>query len=351
MPVRADSLTTVLAWLAGADASTEVRGRLAGAVAAVGSAKEAAEHADVQAVSASIQPLHRDLLAAVRSHPEDSLLRRRLEPALVRASPADLFGPHVDNRARYLAALDQALAAVQDAAGSGRSELNAIAGGLREALRPLQAVPDKIRSLFARFGIDVDGRDLREITKGIFDLLEPSRLLAPLTAAFAALREKLSAVVRDGVLAPVRKAIADLQGVLAVLDISFLASDLQAIHDAVLAEIDALLPSALFGPIVDSFEQTQQTILAFDPLGAARAAVDAMKAAVAEVVNDFRPTTIFAPLLDVYDHIMQIAGGLDVKNLLEPISDGRHGSRNREPSTTVSTWTADALGELQAALP
>ncbi len=349
LPVRADAFTTVLGWLAGADAAAEVRGRLGEAAAAVESAKDAAEHADVQALSASIQPLYRDLLAAVRSHPEASLLRRRLEPVLVRTAPADLFGPHVDNRARYLAALDQALAAVQEAAGSGRSELNAVAGGLREALRPLQAVPDKIRALFARFGIDVDGRDLREITKGIFDLLEPSRLLAPLTAAFAALLAKVSALVRDGLLAPVRQAIADLQGVLAALDISFLATDLQAIHDDVLAEIDALSPSALLGPIVDSFEQTQQAILAFDPLGAARAVVDAMKAAVAEVVNDFRPTTIFAPLLDLYDHILQIAGGLDVKNLLEPILTALH-----EIETQLDDGldrTADALDKLQAALP
>ena len=212
LPVRADAFTTVLGWLGGADATAEVRARLAGAAAAVEAAKEAGEHADVQAVSASIQPLHRDLLSAVRSHPEDSLLRRRLEPALVRSAPADLFGPHVDNRARYLASLDQALAALQEAAGSGRSELNAVARGLNEALRPLQAVPDKIKAFFARFGIDIAGRDLREITTGIFDLLEPSRLLAPLTAAFVALRSKLSALVRDGLLAPVRQAIADLQG-------------------------------------------------------------------------------------------------------------------------------------------
>ena len=133
-----------------------------------------------------------------------------------------------------------------------------------------------------------------------------------------------------------------------MLDISFLATELQAIHDDVLAEIDALHPSALLGPIVDSFEQTQATILAFDPLGAARAVVDAMKAAIAEVVDDFRPTTIFAPLLEVYDHILR-----------------RRRPRRQEPARAdpdalheIETQlddgldrTADALGELQAALP
>ena len=170
---------------------------------------------------------------------------------------------------------------MQEAAGSGRSELNAIAAGLRDALRPLQAVPDKIRALFARFGIDVDGRSLGEIVDGLFDLLEPSRLLAPLTAAFAALTGSCRRSSATACSRPLRHAITDLQGVLAVLDISFLATDLRRSTTTCSAEIDALRPSALLGPIVDSFEQAQQAILTFDPLGAARAAVDAMKAAVA----------------------------------------------------------------------
>jgi hypothetical protein len=349
VPVRADAFTTVLGWLAGEDAGAEVRGRLDGAVAALASTKEAVEKADVQAVAASMQPLHRDLLAAVRSHPEQSLLRLRLEPVLLRATPSDLFGAHVDNRTRYLAELDQAHAALQEAAGSGRSELGALTTGLRDALRPLNAIPDKVRSLFARFGIDVDGRSLGEILKGFFDLLEPSRLLAPVTDAFTALRAKTSSLVRDGLLAPVRNAVTDLQGLIAALDISFLIADLRAIFDDVLAQIDALMPSALLGPIVDSFEQTQQTILAFDPLGAARAVVDAMKAAVAEVVNDFRPTIIFAPILDLYDHVLQVASGLDVNNLLQPVLTALHDIETQLDEGLDRT--AGALDQLQAALP
>jgi hypothetical protein len=159
----------------------------------------------------------------------------------------------------------------------------------------------------------------------------------------------VSALVRDGLLGPVRHAITDLQGVIAALDISFLTTELQSIHDELLADIDALRPSALLGPIVDSFEQTQQTILGFDPLGAGRAVVEAMKAAVAEVVNDFRPTTIFGPILDLYDHILEIASGLDVKNLLQPVLTALHDIEAQLDEGLDRT--ADALDELQAALP
>lgn len=349
VPVRADAFTTVGRWLSGADAAAEVRDRIAGAAAALAAARAAADRADVQALSAAVQPLYRDLVAAVGSHPADSALRRRLDPALALADPANLFAPHADNRTRYLAELDAALAAVNGAAGSGRSEVGAVAGGLRDALRPLTAVPDKLRALFARFGIAVDGRDLREILSGLFDLFEPSRLLAPLTGAVAALEGKVADVAHQGAIGPVRTAVQDVQTAIADLDISFLATELQGIHDDLLAQIDALKPSTLLADVVAAADGTKQAILDFDPLGAARAVVDAMKQAVEEVVNDFRPTVIFAPILDLYDHILRIASGLDVKQLLQPVLDALHDVETQLDDGLDRTATA--LDSLQAALP
>jgi hypothetical protein len=58
---------------------------------------------------------------------------------------------------------------------------------------------------------------------------------------------------------------------------------------------------------------------------------------------------IFAPILDVYDHILKIAGGLDVKKLLQPVLDAL---RDIEAQLDDGLdRTADALGKLQAALP
>ena len=349
VPVRADAFATVARWLGGADAAAEVRSRLAAAVSALEQARAAVAAADVQPLVGRLQPLHRDLLTAVQSHPAGSLLRDRLEPLLERASPAELLGVHVANRERYLGELDEALGALRPAASSGRSEVNAVAGGLREALRPLNALPDKVRALFARFGVDVDGRDLREILGGLFDRLEPSALLAPFSAAVARLKSKLSALVRDGLVGPVRQGVTDVQQLLAALDIGFLVTELQSLHDELLAQIDGLKPSVLLADLVASVEQTQQTILDFDPLGVARAAVDAMRQAIEEVVNDFRPTKLFAPILDLYDHVLKIAGGLDVKSLLEPILTAL---RDIEAQLDEGLdRTADALTRLQAALP
>ena len=74
-----------------------------------------------------------------------------------------------------------------------------------------------------------------------------------------------------------------------------------------------------------------------------------MRQAIEEVVNDFRPTKLFAPILDLYDHVLKIAGGLDVKSLLEPILTAL---RDIEAQLDEGLdRTADALTRLQAALP
>jgi hypothetical protein len=349
LPVRADAFATVAAWIGGADAAAQVKQRLDGAVAALEAARTAAEHADLQPLVGRLQPFHRELVAAVETHPAESLLRTRLDPLLAAVSPVELLGANLDNRARYLGELDEPLAAVRGAAGSGRSELGAVTTGLREAFRPLQAAPDKVRALFARFGVDVDGRDLREILRGLFDRLEPSVLLAPLTTTVAALKGKVAALVRDGLVGPVRQAISDVKQLLATLDLGFLTTELKSLHDELLADIDQLKPSTLLADVIASVQQTQETILGFDPLGAARAAVDAMKQAIEELVNDFRPTKLFGPILDVYDHILKIARGLDVKNLLEPILTALDDIKAQLDEGLDRT--ADALDRLQAALP
>jgi hypothetical protein len=288
-------------------------------------------------------------LDAVRSHPEGSPLRRRLEPLLAAADPLELLGGTLDNRTRYLAALDDAITRVGRLAASGRSELGAVARGLREALRPLGAIPDKLRAVLARFGIDPTAGDLRGMLQSAFDTLRPGRALAPLSVAVTALKAKLRGLVEQGFVAPLRVAVADLQAVIAALDVSFLGTELTAIHAEVAGEIAALRPSALLGPTVDAVEETQQTLLDFDPLGAAQNAVEAMRDAVTEVAEDFRPTTIFAPVLDVYDHILDVAGGLDVRRLLEPILLALEDIEHQLEEGLGRT--ADALKALQEALP
>ena len=285
---------------------------------------------------------------AVAAYPEESLLRLSVDPVLAGASPLERLGTAVDNRARYLAALENASALLRREAGSGRSELTAVAAGLREALRPLTAVPDRVRALFARFGLDVAGKSLGAIA------LETLEACSPLAGAGAALAggrrvqgESRGAPGRGLSSAPARQVVGELEALLAAIDISFVRTELEAVHAEVVAEVEQFRPSTLLGELVTSAEETLAVVAAFDPLGAVTAVIEEMKAAIEDVVDNFRPTDLFGPILETYDEILAAASGLDVRNLLAPVLEAL--AEIELQLEEGLTETAAALTQLQGA--
>ena len=115
----------------------------------------------------------------------------------------ELLGTTVDNRNRYLGALTNLQTELRGLAASARSELTAISSGLRDALRPLAVIPDRIKALFIRVGLQVSpGKSLRELVGELFDLVTPARLLAPLSPAIATLKAKVATLVHTVLVAP-----------------------------------------------------------------------------------------------------------------------------------------------------
>ena len=349
LTARADSFATVRSWLGGDDPAAEIRGRLEGAATAVEGALDVVRSVDPEPLVAALQPVYRDLVAAIAAYPEESLLRLSVDPVLAGASPLERLGTAVDNRARYLAALENASALLRREAGSGRSELTAVAAGLREALRPLTAVPDRVRALFARFGLDVAGKSLGAIALETLEVLRPSRALAPLSLAVDAFKAKVAALLGAGVFGPARQVVGELEALLAAIDISFVRTELEAVHAEVVAEVEQFRPSTLLGELVTSAEETLAVVAAFDPLGAVTAVIEEMKAAIEDVVDNFRPTVLFGPILETYDEILAAASGLDVRNLLAPVLEAL--AEIELQLEEGLTETAAALTQLQGALP
>jgi hypothetical protein len=316
---RADAFEAARRWIGGGDPAAEIRARLADAAARLQRALEVVSSVDPQELVAAAAPVHRSLVAAVQAHPEDSLLRLTADRVLAGADPLALLGTAVDNRVRYLSVLEEAAATVTTLAGSGRSELTAVSTGLREALRPLTAVPDQVRAVFASFGVDVEGKSIGQIVEETIEFLRPSRSLAPLDTVVARLKEKIAALVHDGLVAPAQATVGDLQALLGALDITFVRTEIEAIYSDLVDEIEAMRPSALLGELVTSAEGALQDVQEFDPFGPVRDVIEEMKAAIEDVANAFRPTLLFAPVLDAYDEILAAAGGLDVRTLLQPV--------------------------------
>ena len=225
-----------------------------------------------------------------------------------------------------------------------------IARGLREALMPLRAIPDRVLALLARFGADVEGRSLTEALAAVTELVRPSTVLEPLTPAVEALKSKVATLAHEGVIAPLRTAVTDVQDAIDVFDLTFLRTEIQDLYTQLTQDIEALRPDALIGPVIDAADEALEQIAAgFDPLGPVRELIDEMKAAIDKVAEDFRPTVLFAPILAAYDHILELAGGLDVRNPLQPVLDALADIEAQLEQGLQDA--AAALTHLQEALP
>jgi hypothetical protein len=203
--------------------------------------------------------------------------------------------------------------------------------------------------LFARIGLDVANKSLRQLVRDLFQQITPSRLLAPLSPAITALKAKVAALVHAGFVQPLQDALTTIREAIDVLDISFIRTGLQALHDQIAADIHELRPSVLLADVLNAFDETKATIAAFDPLAPVREAIDAMKAAIDDVANHYRPTVLFGPLLDLYDEIVKAISGLNVRALLDPILKALDDIKTQLDHGLDGT--AAALKQLQEALP
>jgi hypothetical protein len=87
----------------------------------------------------------------------------------------------------------------------------------------------------------------------------------------------------------------------------------------------------------------------FDPLAPVRAVIDDLTLTINTTFDTLRPSVIFQEVCDIYDTILELAAGLDVRSLLEPILTALEGIAAQLDIGLEET--AEALGRLQAALP
>jgi hypothetical protein len=347
--IRANSFGTVSAWIAGADGAAQVSGRLADAAAAVDAQLATVEAVDVQGLISRLQPMHRAIAAALEVHAESSYLRIRLDVDIAAASPQELLGPLAASQAAYVGSLRNNAVAVRRLAASGRSEITATSQGLRDALRPLQPFVDRLRALLVRFGLDPTGKSPRDVAVELMTTFRPSRLLEPLTSAVDVLRAKLESLAVDGLIGPVRDAVASVRAAVDAVDIGFIRTELAATHAEIVGLIESLSPTAILGDVLVEFEELQAALVEFDPLGPVREVVEATTAIIDEVDTDFRPTVLFAPVTDLYQRLVDALGVLDIRSLLQPVLDGLDGIEVQLGEGLDGT--AQALTRLQDALP
>lgn len=348
LPADAGGMGEVLSWLGGADGRTVVSSRLQVVADGVTATRDAVRTLDPAPLLAAASAHHRALSDAVASHPAGSLLRTALEPLLAGTRPGDVLAPLAPNRARYLARLDVDVGIAGDLAAAGNSDITTTSGGLRDALTPLASVVEWARTLLDRFGLTTEGGPLGALLAVWLDQLGPHRVVPPLVGMVEALRTKAGELV-TALLAPVEETAAAVGDAVAVIDLGPVVDELTGIHAAALAQLEAVSPSALLGPVVGAVDEVVDALEAFDPLAPVEEVITALRASVTEVFDTLRPSVLFADATTIYTTVVTAAQGLDVRALLDPVLSALDGLATQLGDGLDEVATA--LGRLQDALP
>ncbi len=347
--VRPEAFDTVRGWVGGAvDAAADVHDRIAEAAGALGRAVEVVDGLDPVPLTVALTTAYDAVTAAAADLPEDSVLRGRVLEELAGADPRETLGTLVAGRERYLTLLRQVADLVAGMTADGRSELAAVSRGLRDALRPLTVVPQRLRDLLAGLGVEV-GTDLRDAVADLLAASPPERVLAPLIPVVAGLRDQVVRAVREGLLAPLQVALDDVAGVLDALDVSFVVDEIEPVWADIRSTVVELRPATLLEPTIAQLDALVETVRTLDPLTSVEPVLVTMRDAVARVAEQFRPTVVARPALLAYDEVVAAVAAVDVGRVLEPVLAALDSIAAQLDDGLVRT--GDALSELQEALP
>jgi hypothetical protein len=346
-PANSGGIGEVMAWIRGErDGTAVARARLAQGAGALERARAGVEAIDVRALTAELDAGHRALVAAVEAHPADSVLRARLDPSVLASAPTASVATVLTNIDAVRDAIGSAANVAGALAAPDRSEVGLVAAGLAVSFAPLAPVTAKGRSLLAAVGAE-PGTDPRDALADLLISLGPSAVLGPFEAVATSLASRLVELVRDGLFAPLRDGVHELQAVLDALDLDNLTGGLATLHQELVATVDGLRPAVVLAEPIGLLEDLKTTLATFDPFAPVQAAIDALGALVTGFVDELAPTVVLAPVLGAYDQVAALVGGFDVTGLLEPVRSALAaigGDIDRGMDGVI-----DALGRLQQA--
>ncbi len=310
----------VIAWIRSErDGTTVVHTRLASAATMLESARDAVGALDIRALTAELDSGHRAVSAAVAVHPEGSLLRARLDPSILAASPTGSLAVLLSNVERVQTAFATAAATATATTAPDRSEVTLVASGLGVSFAPLTPVIDHARALLSAIGADSATLDPRVALADLLTSVGPDAVLGPIEAVASSLIIRVGELFREGVLGPFRDGVTELQDTLGALNVDQLTGGVGALHQQLIDKVDSLRPSVALAEPLELFDDVRSTLAAFDPYAPVLAAIDALQALIAGFVDEFTPTVVLAPVLTVYDQLAALIGGFDLAAMLEPI--------------------------------
>lgn len=343
-----DAFGRVAGWVGDATQAAAQLGERARAIRDAADATRAAvSAADPAALSERLRTQLSGLSVAISARPPGPA-RLQLEASLTIDGPlAELTAMRAPWRS-YQNLLEAASQATRDLGAEGFSEVAATAQRIAAAAAPFAQLGRLARDILRPLGMTRIERGLAGLAEDLLEVAPPSRLAQIVTPLLAALRGRLQAVI-SAIITPVRNAIVDLMNAVDVFDLSPLRDRLQAITDALKAEIQGFRPSTLLAAPLAAFADAKQAIADFDPLGAINDALNALRARVVSILGKLDLGKLLEQPIKLFAAILKALSALDVDRLLGPILDRLDAIAAQVEQGLESTFTS--FKRLQAALP
>lgn len=345
------SFETVLEWLGGTSASADLNARVVNAAASVAAARATVDALDFQSRVAAVTTR----VLAVRAAVPALVARLGDTPQTVTLGATDamldagtVFGFLEANRARFSASLATATGKIGAITQAGFSDADVRVANLAAAISPLNPARSYVRRVLQQVGLSGFELGLAGVLRAFFTIVTPARLIGLVRPVFDALKGRVQALV-DAILDPLKNGIASVRAALDAIDLAPLLASLDAIHAAVLSDIEAFSPDALLGSVLASVTALKATLTSADPLAPVLEILNGVRDTIARVLAKLSLETILATPLAIYDEVLKDLSALDVAKLIAPLraelDDIAHQVDDGLDKTVAS------FQRLQAALP
>jgi hypothetical protein len=271
-----------------------------------------------------------------------------LSGAEPRLDAAAVFGFLDSNRVRFAAGLAVGTNRLQVIAQAGFSDADVRVTNLKASIAPLDPARAYVRQLLQRIGLSGFELGLGGVVRAFLAVVTPARLVGLVRPIFDALRGRIQALV-DAILAPLKAGIASARAALDAIDLAPLLAALDEIHAAVLAQIQALSPDALLGPVLAEVNALKQTLTSADPLAPVLQILNAVRDTIARVLAKLSLEKILEIPLGIYDELLAELSRLDVAALIKPLRDQLDDIARQVDEGLDKTVTS--FERLQTALP
>ena len=343
-----DAFARVAGWVSGrADAAAQLDARARALRDSVESTATAVAAADPAALATQLQSQLSTLAAAIATQPPGPA-RARLETSFTIDGPLGELTAMQTPWRRYRDTLTAASQATRDLGAEGFSEAASAAARIAAAASPFAALGRLARDILRPMGITRLDRGLSGVMEDLLEAAPPRRLARLATPMLAALKGRIDALV-GAIIAPLRTAIDDLIRVVDVFDLSPLRTRLQAITDALKAEISGFRPSTLLAEPLAAFAGAKAAIAGFDPLAAITDALNALRARVVSILAKLDLGKLLEQPIQLFATIIEALSRLDVDRLIGPILDQLDAIAAQVDAGLEDTF--GAFKRLQNALP